>query len=371
MPLNSLPPTTSVENLQIKVNSAQGQCYVDMGFYGGIIPGNDQDLVPLHKAGVKGFKCFMIESGVDEFPCVDLHDITKAMKVLKVSLNFQKLTQTIPTCFMFHAEMDPVPETPEGERLFNPHKDGELHHPFTAGLRKGSSLNLPAKLIQPPLHTDHYSTFLHSRPQSLEIFAIENILRLAHLAPGLNLHIVHLSGAKAIPILRAARQAGVNITAETCFHYLSLQAESIQNGATQFKCCPPIREEGNRNLLWRGLCEGDIGTVVSDHSPCTPDLKRLAAHGDFLGAWGGIATIGLGLSVLWTEGKERGVRLQDLTKWMVVGTSKQVGLYGRKGVIKAGADADLCVWSPEEEFTVQTLYVWLTEGYYRSDIFQE
>ena len=253
---------------------------------------------------------------------------------------------------MFHAEMDPIPETPQEEKVLEPQDDdNELHHPFSASLRKGSTLNLPEKLRPPPLRTDHYSTFLHSRPQSLETFAIENILRLAYLAPGLNLHIVHLSASSAIPILRAARKAGVNITAETCFHYLSLQAETIRNGATHFKCCPPIREEYNRNLLWRGLFEEDIGTVVSDHSPCTPDLKRLA-HGDFIGAWGGIATIGLGLSVLWTEGKKRGVRLQDLTKWMAVGTSKQVGLYGRKGVITVGADADLCVWSPEEEFTV-------------------
>jgi allantoinase len=252
---------------------------------------------------------------------------------------------------MFHAEMDPLPDTPEQERNLNPIVDPELHHPFSAGLRKGSSVNLPEKLRHPPLRADHYSTFLHSRPQSLEIFAIENILRLAHLAPNLNLHIVHLSASSAVPILRQAQQAGVNITAETCFHYLSLQAEKVQDGATQFKCCPPIREEYNQNLLWDALFKNDIRTVVSDHSPCTPDLKKLA-HGDFISAWGGIATIGLGLSVLWTEGKARGVKLQDLVRWMAVGTAKQVGLYGRKGVIRVGADADLCIWSPEESFTV-------------------
>ena len=258
---------------------------------------------------------------------------------------------------MFHAEMDPVPETPQ-EPMLGPIDDSELRHPFSAGLRKGSSLNLPEKLRPPPLRADHYSTFLDSRPQSLETFAIENILQLAHLAPSLNLHIVHLSASNAIPILREARQVGVNITAETCFHYLSLEAEAIQDGATQFKCCPPIREAYNQELLWKGLFEKDIGTVVSDHSPCTPDLKRLA-HGDFIGAWGGIATIGLGLSVLWTEGMKRGVKLQDLIKWMAVGTSKQVGLYGRKGVIQVGADADLCIWSPEETFTVCILRILL------------
>jgi allantoinase len=254
---------------------------------------------------------------------------------------------------MFHAEMDPLPETPQTERALSPveEPDQELHHPFSAGLRKGSSINLPEKLRQPPLRADHYTTFLDSRPQSLEIFAIENILQLAHLAPELNLHIVHLSASSALPILREARQKGVNITAETCFHYLTLKAEEVQHGATHFKCCPPIREEYNQRLLWKALFEGDIGTVVSDHSPCTPDLKKLA-NGDFIGAWGGIATIGLGLSVLWTEGKNRGVRFQDLIRWMAVGTSKQVGLYGRKGVIKVGADADLCIWNPDETFTV-------------------
>jgi allantoinase len=252
---------------------------------------------------------------------------------------------------MFHAEKDPLPKTPEEERTLSPIVDPELHHPFSAGLRKGSSLNLPEKLRAPPLRADHYSTFLHSRPQHLETFAIENILRLAHLAPHLNLHIVHLSASSAVPIIRQAKKAGVNITAETCFHYLSLEAEKVPDGATQFKCCPPIREEENQNLLWDALLKNDISTVVSDHSPCTPDLKKLA-DGDFISAWGGIATIGLGLSVLWTEGKARGVKFQDLIKWMAVGTSKQVGLYGRKGVIQVGADADLCIWSPEESFTV-------------------
>lgn len=256
---------------------------------------------------------------------------------------------------MFHAEMDPLPETPQQERETDVNDDSQLHHPFSAGLRKGSSLNLPEKLREPPTRNDHYTTFLQSRPQSLETFAIENILRLAYLAPGLNLHIVHLSAADAIPILRAARQAGVNITAETCFHYLTLQAENVQDGATHFKCCPPIREASNRELLWRGLFERDIGTVVSDHSPCTPDLKHLS-HGDFIGAWGGIATIGLGLSVLWTEGQKRGVKIQDLVRWMAVGTSKQVGLYGKKGVIQVGADADLCIWSPDEYYTVSRLF---------------
>jgi allantoinase len=258
---------------------------------------------------------------------------------------------------MFHAEMDPLPETPMEERNSNPipnsieERELELHHPFSAGLRKGSTLNLPEKLRPPPLRADHYTTFLQSRPQSLETFAIENIIRLAHLAPNLNLHIVHLSASSAIPILQEAREAGVNITAETCFHYLSLKAEEVKDGATQFKCCPPIRERYNQELLWRGLFERDIGTVVSDHSPCTPDLKKMA-QGDFIGAWGGIATIGLGLSVLWTEGEQRGVKFQDLTRWMAADTAKQVGLYGRKGVIQAGADADLCIWAPEETYTV-------------------
>jgi allantoinase len=155
-------------------------------------------------------------------------------------------------------------------------------------------------------------------------------------------------------MVRSARQEGVNITAETCFHYLTLHAETIEDGATQFKCCPPIREKDNMDLLWEALFENEIGTVVSDHSPCTPDLKRVC-QGDFMGAWGGIATIGLGLSVLWTEGRKRGARFQQLVRWMAAGTARQVGLYGRKGVITVGADADLCIWSPEETFTVKIL----------------
>jgi len=251
---------------------------------------------------------------------------------------------------MFHAEMDPVPEPPSEERALDTSQDLESEHAGSASLRKEPSLNLPDKPLS-PLPKDLYSTFLHSRPQSMEILAIGNILRLARLAPSLNLHIVHLSASNAIPILRAARDLKVNVTAETCFHYLTLHSESIQDGATQFKCCPPIREESNKDLLWKGLLDGDIGTVVSDHSPCTPDLKRLPDR-DFIGAWGGIATIGLGISVLWTEGRKRGIKLQDLVKWMAVGTSKQVGLYGKKGVIQVGADADLCIWSPEETFMV-------------------
>lgn len=252
---------------------------------------------------------------------------------------------------MFHAEMYPISDTRREEHELNHHDDVELRNPFPTSIQKCLCAKHPEEWSQPQQQTDQYSTFLKSRPQSLETFAIENIIHLAHLAPRLNLHIVHLSASTAIPILREARQAGVNITTETCFHYLTLQAENVQNGATEFKCCPPIREKSNQDLLWRGLFEKDIGTVVSDHSPCTPDLKKLP-HGDFMGAWGGIATIGLGLSVLWTEGKKRGVKVQDLARWMAVGTAKQVGLYGRKGVIQIGADADLCIWCPDETFTV-------------------
>jgi allantoinase len=249
---------------------------------------------------------------------------------------------------MFHAEMEPSEES-SAER----ENDRLGHHPA-----KTLQQSHPKKSRQKPSHSDHYSEFLNSRPQSLETFAIENILHLAHLAPSLNLHIVHLSASNAIPIIRSARQKGINITAETCFHYLTLSAETIQDGATQYKCCPPIREANNNDLLWKALFENDIGTVVSDHSPCTPDLKRLT-HGDFMEAWGGIATIGLGLSVLWTEGRKRAVNFQDLVRWMCVGTAKQVGLYGRKGVIRVGADADLCIWSPDQSFRVNMFLIYL------------
>ncbi|KAK4703012.1 allantoinase, partial [Phenoliferia sp. Uapishka_3] len=300
MPLNAIPPTTTVANLGEKVAASKGQCRVDVGFWGGVIPGNENDLVPLAKAGVKGFKCFLIESGVDEFPS---HD------------------QEASSLFLFHAELD-APAAP------NP---------------------LPPSDPSPP--SDAYSTFLSSRPESLETTAIALIIRCAEQHPTLRTHIVHLSAASALPLIRATRAKGLPLSVETCFHYLVLSSEQIAKGNTLYKCCPPIREEVNRDALWDALIKGDIDFVVSDHSPCTVELKRLE-DGDFMKAWGGIGGLGLGLSLLWTEANKRGVGMSRVLEWVAEKPARQVRLEESKGSLKVGADADFVVFDPSIIFTV-------------------
>lgn len=197
-----------------------------------------------------------------------------------------------------------------------------------------------------------YETFLHSRPQSLETAAIELITRLHAQHPTLRLHIVHLSASDALPLIRAARASGLPLTVETCFHYLTLDATSIPNGHPEFKCCPPIREAPNRDALWDALKKGEIDCVVSDHSPCVAELKKVDV-GDVMGAWGGISTLGLGLSLLWTEGSKRGVSVKDIVKWCCEKTAEHAGLQDTKGTIAVGYDADLIVWDPKAEVKVR------------------
>ncbi|RMZ81431.1 hypothetical protein DV738_g2317, partial [Chaetothyriales sp. CBS 135597] len=342
MPLNAIPPTTTVANLREKIQAAQGQCWVDLGFYGGIIPGNAPELKALVKEGVRGFKGFMIDSGVDEFPAVSSKDIAQV---------FAELADE-PTTVMFHAEM--VPPTANAV--------GDGQQPLEAHGR-----------------LDQYQTFLDSRPPVLETCAVDEILSLAHMAPKLPLHIVHLSAMEAIPLLRKARAQGINITAETCPHYLSLAAEHIVDGDTRHKCCPPIRSQSNQDALWAELerYEGDgvIKTVVSDHSPCTPDLKLLPPQvpgnvdppkgrgdevGSFFSAWGGISSVGMGLPILWTEMHRRGLvngrhddAIRDVVQWCSVNTARQVGLEKRKGRLAVGFDADICVFDDESEWVVE------------------
>jgi len=206
----------------------------------------------------------------------------------------------------------------------------------------------------------HYSTFLASRPQHLEINAISLITQLQTHFPSLRCHIVHLSAASALPIIRKAKAEGANLTVETCFHYLCLSSDEIPDGKPEFKCCPPIRDNANRELLWEALKDGTIDFVVSDHSPCVVDLKKLD-EGDIMSAWGGISTLGLGLSLMWTESQksQNGVGLSQIIKWTSTATAKHAGLDTTKGAIKVGADADIVFWDPKAEFRVRVTKSWL------------
>ncbi len=303
MPLNSVPPTVTVEALETKRAVAADQVHVDVGFWGGAVPGNVPDLRPMHEAGVFGFKCFLLHSGVEEFPhlsTLELH------ATLTEAATFDGLV-------IVHAE-DP----------------GAIDS-------------------APPPHGPSYVTFLDSRPRAAEELAIASVID-ATRATGAKTHILHLSDADALPLLAAAQAEGLAISVETCPHYLTLEAEQVPDGATQFKCCPPIREHDNRDRLWAGLEAGTIRTVVSDHSPCTVALKAMDS-GDFGEAWGGIAGLQLGLPAVWTEARQRGHDLADVVRWMGEGPADQVGL-GDRGRITVGATGDLVVFAPDEEFVV-------------------
>ncbi|GAA1211317.1 allantoinase AllB [Pseudonocardia alaniniphila] len=304
MPLNALPPTVDVAALEVKRKAAAGQCTVDVGFWGGAVPGNAGELRALHDAGVFGVKCFLLDSGVAEFPPLVGEDLAAALHAVAA---FDGL-------MIVHAE------------------DGTL-------VREASGRR--------------YLDFVASRPRAAEDSAIAALLALAR-ETGARVHVVHLSSADALPQLAAARADGVRVTVETCPHYLALTAEEVPDGDTRFKCCPPVREADNRDALWRGLADGVIDMVVSDHSPCTADLKQLD-RGDFGAAWGGIASLQLGLPVVWAQARERGHCLADVVRWMAERPAALVGLE-RKGRIAAGADADLTIVAPDATFTVGKLH---------------
>lgn len=303
MPLNSIPPTTTVAALEEKRAVARDQAYVDVGFWGGAVPGNVADLRPLHEAGVFGFKCFLLHSGVDEFPHLSTRELHET---LAEAATFDGLV-------IVHAEDPDAIETA-------PQPSGRA-----------------------------YAGFLGSRPREAEERAIATVVEAVR-ATGGRAHILHLSDADAIPLVAKAQAEGLALSVETCPHYLTLTAEEIPDGATQFKCCPPIREADNRDRLWAGLEDGVIRTIVSDHSPSTADLKLLDV-GDFGQAWGGIAGLQLGLPAIWTEARRRGHGLADVVRWMGEGPAAQVGLADR-GRIAVGAQADLVVFAPDDEFTV-------------------
>ncbi|KAL2260439.1 hypothetical protein VTK26DRAFT_5536 [Humicola hyalothermophila] len=443
MPLNAIPPTTTLSGFREKLAASQGQCWVDVGFYGGVIPGNAHELLPLAEAGVRGFKGFLIDSGVEEFPAVSSQDVALAMTTLK----------DVPTTLMFHAEMLP---------------------PIADSV--GDAVTHSGPPLRPRGELNSYETFLESRPPAFETYAVDKILSMAHLAPQLHLHIVHLSATECIPMLRKAREAGINVTAETCFHYLGLASDDIEDGDTRHKCCPPIRSQTNQDRLWDEIADPDgcIKTIVSDHSPCTPELKLLPPHlqtasqdgtrpsmqhhdssidvalsratkaevaetevtsavdspastalsaptmhqfdsgvditlpkeleadvadapstgaatsaatttdlgaapsaavqqeeqqeesalqhqqeGDFFAAWGGISSVGLGLPILHTTATERAARgdaaptMVDIVRLCSQATAAQVGLAHRKGGLRVGLDADVCVFDDADVWTLR------------------
>ncbi|WP_435836511.1 allantoinase AllB [Streptomyces albidoflavus] len=300
MPLNSLPPTTTAAHLKVKQDTARPQAHVDVGFWGGALPDNTKELRPLHDAGVFGFKCFLSPSGVDEFPPLDQDQLAVALAEIA---GFDGL-------LIVHAE--------------DPHAlDGAPQRPGP-----------------------QYADFLASRPGEAENQAIENLIGQAARL-GARVHVLHLSAASALPAIAAARRDGVRITVESCPHFLTLTAEEVPDGATEFKCCPPIREAANQDVLWAALADGTIDCVVSDHSPSTADLKT----GDFATAWGGISSLQLGLPAIWTEARRRGHTLDDVVRWMSEAPARLAGLTA-KGAIAPGKDADFTVLDPEETFTV-------------------
>jgi allantoinase len=305
MPLNSSPVTTTVDALRAKTAAAAGQCAVDVAFWGGAVPGNLSELPGLLDAGVVGFKCFLIDSGIDEFPPLDRAGLRSAMKVLAES----------GAPMIVHAE-DP------------------------------SQVSEPAGAS--------YDAFVASRPPVAERRAIETVISAAAFS-GARAHIVHLAAAECAALISSAKAAGIALSAETCPHYLSFAADEVPAGHTEYKCCPPVRYAPNREALWRALGDGAIEAVVSDHSPCTPALKGLteagAADGDFRTAWGGISSLQLGLSVVWSGARRRGFSLSDVARWMAAFPASLAGL-PTKGRIAAGCDADFVAFDPDAPWTV-------------------
>ena len=318
MPLNCDPVTTTKDALDIKRASLGEQLHVDIGFWGGVIPSNVDmknqdssvteenlsDLSVLIEEGVLGCKAFMVHSGIDDFPESDEKTLRKGMNILQ--------SKGLP--LLVHAELDCG-------------ADIQCHDQTS------------------------YEYFLQSRPSSWEVNAILKLIELCR-ETRCHVHIVHLSASEALPYIEAAKKEGLPLTVETCPHYLCLQAEEIQNKETHFKCAPPIRDNHNRNQLWKGLCDGIIDFIVSDHSPCIPQLKKLDT-GNFMDAWGGISSLQLGLSSVWTTGADYGISLSDVARWLSWRPSVFAGLQGKKGKISLGYDADFVVWDPNEQFVLE------------------
>ncbi|WP_420733212.1 allantoinase AllB [Brevibacterium luteolum] len=302
MPLNSIPPTVNTSALKLKRDTARNKIWCDVGFWGGLIPGNTAELEPLHRAGVVGFKCFMSDSGVPEFPPVSRQQMSQAM------VELARLDATL----IVHAE-------------------SSAH--FLPDAEQNSS----------------FEKFLATRPEQSEAEAVRTAIGLAEKTK-CRLHFVHISTAAAVGLIRAAKARRVRVSAETCPHYLFFDAALVPDGATEFKCCPPIRDSQNRDFLWEALRDGTLDFIVSDHSPSPADLK-LVDEGDFTAAWGGIASLQVSLSAVWTEAQKRGFGLHDLVRWQSFRPAQFVGL-PQKGNIEVGNDADLIEFDPSTSWTV-------------------
>jgi allantoinase len=301
MPLDSVPSTTTAQALELKRAAAAGQCHVDVGFWGGVIPGNERELAPLRDAGVLGFKCFLADSGAEDFPPVSAAEMQQALVTLR----------PFGLPLLVHAESDDAA--------------GEIQA------------------------TTVYADYLAARPRSIENIAIGQVIDAVQSSGG-QAHIVHLSSSDALPMIAAARRDGAALTAETCPHYLTLCAEEIADGATPAKASPPVREAANRELLWEGLHAGTIDLVASDHSPSTPAMKHLDT-GDFAAAWGGISSLQIALPLTWTAARSRGIPLGQVAAWMSSRPAQLAGL-DAKGRIAPGFDADFCILAPDQPFFV-------------------
>lgn len=305
MPLNCIPVTTTAEAFSTKLPSASDQLWTDCAFYGGVIPGNQGELEALIEMGVLGFKCFLIHSGIDEFPNTTEADLRRSMPILA--------RHNVP--LLVHAELECSDEQPHKWKSPSSYKD-----------------------------------FLSSRPRRWENDAIKLMIDLCreYSCP---VHIVHLSSSDALPLIAAAKKEGLPFTVESCPHYLTLESEQIPDGDPRYKCAPPIREAENREKLWQGLTDGIIDFVVSDHSPCLPSLKHLTT-GDLEKAWGGISSLQFGLPVIWTEASNRGFDIGQVAKWMCEKPADFLNLAESKGRIAPGCNADLVVFDPDKEFEI-------------------
>ena len=304
MPLNSIPATTDVASLEAKRASARQQSVVDYAFWGGVVHGNSDQLADLARAGARGFKCFLVPSGVDEFEMVGEHDLRQALPTI--------VATGLP--LLAHAEL-PGPLMDSAGKQWT-----------------------------------RYSEYLASRPDVSEVQAVAMMIRLCREFK-CRIHIVHLASAEPLPLLGAAKAEGLPISVETCPHYLCFSAEEIPDGATQFKCAPPIRSLETQTALWNGLRTGVIDMIATDHSPCPPQLKRLDSR-DFAQAWGGVASLSVALSAIHSAALREGFSMSHIIRWMAEQPAKLAGLDFRKGRLAVGLDADFVVFSPDCKFTV-------------------